>query len=393
VTPPLLVADLGERALIDRIRVRLGAVAESGSSRVVLGIGDDAAVVVPEKRQLQVLTTDVLVDGVHTDLARVPARLVGRKAMAVNLSDVASMGARPGVALVSLGLRGDLPIATLDALVDGIAEEAARHRVAVVGGNITRTPGPVFVDVTLTGSVHPRRLLTRNGGRPGHELYVSGVLGGAAAGLRLLQLGHSFEAVGPLEPPERRPDENIPGTAGLPVGAAGRGNRVGVGGSASSSSDEDAPAPLAHQPTVGAVAAGLRAYACPQPRVKLGLSVASARAASACVDLSDGLGDGVRQLADASGTGAAIELDKLPLHPALELIDELERLPLALGGGEDYELLFAVPPRRRRAFLAAVQRKGLPPIQRIGVLTSEPVLRARRAGRDEPLPSGFVHFG
>lgn len=111
------------------------------------------------------------------------------------------------------------------------------------------------------------------------------------------------------------------------------------------------------------------------------------------MDLSDGLSDAVTQVAEASGTGAMIELDKVPLHQALDLMDEMERLPLALAGGEDYELLFAVPVRRRRAFLAAVKRRGFPPIHRIGVLTSDRALRARRAGRDEPLPSGFVHFG
>lgn len=400
----LRVADLGERALIERIRLRLGAVVESGTSHVPVGIGDDAAVVVPEKRRVAVLTTDALVDGVHTDLARVPARLVGRKALAVNLSDLASMGARPDVALLSLGLPADLPLATLDELVQGLAEEAAAFRVAVVGGNITRTTGPLFLDVTLTGWAHPRRVLRRGGGRPGHELYVSGALGGAAAGLRLLDAGHAFDfdarhpvvleaAAGVSEGPAGPLGENFSGTDWTPESASGD---LGVSPAVDSVPDGGASAAETRPGAAGAddrIAAGLLAYSLPQPRVKLGLVVASSGTASACVDLSDGLADGVRQLAEASGTGAIVELDKLPLHPALDCIAELERLPAALQGGEDYELLFAVPPRRRRAFLAAAGRKGFPPIHRIGVLTSDRALRARRAGRDEPLPTGFVHFG
>jgi thiamine-monophosphate kinase len=118
---------------------------------VIVGIGDDAAVVAPERNLLEVLTTDCQVEGVHFDLTFVGAADIGHKALAVNLSDLAAMGAAPRVALLSLVLPAALPVSSLDALVDGMAQLAARARVVIVGGNIARSPGPLVVDVTVTG--------------------------------------------------------------------------------------------------------------------------------------------------------------------------------------------------------------------------------------------------
>ena len=162
---------------------------------VIIGIGDDAAVVEPERNRLEVLTTDCQVEDVHFDQTFVGAADIGHKALAVNLSDLAAMGAAPRVALLSLVLPPALPVASVDALVDSMAALAARARIAIVGGNIARSPGPLIVDVTVTGSVHRRCVLTRTGARAGDDLYVSGALGGAAAGLRML----SAAAVSPLE--------------------------------------------------------------------------------------------------------------------------------------------------------------------------------------------------
>ena len=173
------VADVGERALIERIRRRI----PPAPAFVIVGIGDDAAVVEPERNLLEVLTTDCQVEGVHFDQTFVGAADIGHKALAVNLSDLAAMGAAPRVALLSLVLPPALPVASVDALVDGMTALAARARISIVGGNIARSPGPLVVDVTATGSVHSRRVLTRGGARAGDDLYVTGSLGGAALGL------------------------------------------------------------------------------------------------------------------------------------------------------------------------------------------------------------------
>src|SRR5688572_8051790 len=196
------VADLGERALIERIRLRIPA----APPFVVVGIGDDAAVVEPERNLLEVLTTDCQVEGVHFDQTFVGAADIGHKALAVNLSDLAAMGAAPRVALLSLVLPPAMLVASVDALVDGVTALAARARISIVGGNIARSSGPLIVDVTVTGSVHSRRVLTRAGARAGDDLYVTGALGGAAAGLRMLRAnaGSAGSAVERYRRPEPR---------------------------------------------------------------------------------------------------------------------------------------------------------------------------------------------
>jgi thiamine-monophosphate kinase len=315
------VADAGERRLIERIRRRI----PPAPSFVVVGIGDDAAVVAPERNRLEVLTTDCLVEGVHFDQTFVGPADIGHKALAVNLSDLAAMGAAPRVALLSLVLPPALPVASIDALVDGMVALAADARISIVGGNIARSSGPLIVDVTATGSVHSRRVLTRGGARAGDDLYVTGRLGGAAAGLRML-----------------RQD------------GASRGPAVDR-------------------------------YRRPEPRTRFGLMLGRNRAARACVDLSDGLADGVRQIAECSGVGAVIQADAVPLEEGSTLSD-------ALGGGEDYELLFAVSPRMRGRLKNARRLAGDLTITRIGRLTSDRAIAMNRGGIPEVLPAGFEHF-
>ena len=316
------VSSVGERALIERIRSRLSA----PPPWVIVGVGDDAAVIEAERNALEVITTDALVEGVHFDRAFCAPADIGHKALAVNLSDLAAMGASPRAALLSLMLPDALSLADLDALVDSLLALAARARISLVGGNITRSPGPLIVDVTVTGSVHRRRVLTRGGARAGDDLYVTGGIGGAAEGLTRLRASH--------------------------------GDR----------------SPQAHR------------YLRPEPRVRAGLLLARNRAARACVDLSDGLADGIRQIAEASGVGAVIDAGAIPLDRS----DHDFRA--ALAGGEDYELLFAVPPKTRRRLASVQKLLGDLPITRIGTLTKDRALVLDVNGAREELPRGFEHF-
>lgn len=317
------VGDLGEHALIERIRARIPA----PPGFVIVGIGDDAAVIEPERNALEVITTDALVEGVHFDLAFVGPADIGHKALAVNLSDLAAMGAAPRAALLSLMLPPAWPVAHLDSLLDGMLALAQRARISIVGGNITRSPGPLIVEVTVTGSVHRRRILTRAGARAGDELYVTGAIGGAAAGLQALRADHASTA-----PETER-------------------------------------------------------YLRPEPRTRFGLLLGRNRAARACIDLSDGLADGIRHMGEASGLGAVIDAHALPIEPKRVGLHD------ALSGGEDYELLFSVSPKLRRR-LNGVRRlaKDLP-VTRIGRLTADRALVLDVNGKLEPLPTGFVHFG
>ena len=319
--PAQTVADFGERALIERIRSRV----PPPPRFVVVGIGDDAAVVEPERNLLEVLTTDCQVEGVHFDQTFVGAEDIGHKALAVNLSDLAAMGAAPRVALLSLVLPPAMPVASVDALLDGLTALAVRARISIVGGNIARSTGPLIVDVTATGTVHRRRVLLRGGGRAGDDLYVTGTLGGAAAGLRML-----------------RNDATSTGSA-------------------------------------------VDRYRRPEPRTRFGVMLGRNRAARACIDLSDGLADGVRQIGEASGLGAIVDADALPIEDGATLRD-------VLGGGEDYELLFAVSPRMRSRLNNARRLASDLTVTRIGRLTADRAMLVNRNGRTEELPSGFEHF-
>jgi thiamine-monophosphate kinase len=328
------VLGTGERDLIARIRARVPA----APSWLVVGIGDDAAVVTPERGALEILTTDGLVEGIHFDRRFSTPRDIGWKALAVNLSDVAAMGGTPRLALLSLGLPAAIVPEEVHALIDGFLGLAGDARVALAGGNITRSPGPLMVDVTVAGFARARHVLTRGGGRAGEDLYVTGSIGAAAAGL---------------------------GWSRAPVG--------GIDG----------------------MDACVRRHCAPEPRVRIGALLGRNRAASACMDLSDGLADGVRQIAAASGTGAAIDAAALPIPAAARAWFHsagLDPIAAAAAGGDDYELLFAVPKRARGRLATVIRQARGVSITRIGHLTREPETALVRDGVPEPLPSGFVHF-
>src|SRR5947209_3162205 len=179
----MTVADLTEAELIARVRAQL----PPAPPWMIVGIGDDAAVVEPARNRVDVLSVDALIEGVHFDRAFTPPTAIGHRALAANLSDLAAMGAEPRLALLSLALPQALAVADFDAMIAGLAALAARHRLHLAGGNLTRSPGPLVVDVTVMGTVKPRRALLRAGARPGDELYVSGTIGAAAAGLQMLK--------------------------------------------------------------------------------------------------------------------------------------------------------------------------------------------------------------
>ena len=324
------VGELGEHALIQRITARL----PPAPSSVAVGIGDDAAVIEPDRGTLSVVTTDALVEGVHFERAFAPPAAIGFKGLAVSLSDLAAMGATPRYALLSLVLPPEFLLADLDALLDGLLELAKRHTTTLVGGNITRSRGPLLIEITAFGSVKRRRALTRAGAKVGDVIYVSGTIGGATAGLGSLQAG---DGISPCR------DRLL--------------------------------------------------Y--PEPRVRLGMLLGRTRAASACIDLSDGLADGLRQLTTASGVGAIVDAERVPIQADARIWFEqvgLDPILAGLTGGEDYELLFTISPRARGRFAGVRRLVKHPPLAKIGIITKEPELRLRRNGQVEPCPPGYEHF-
>ena len=318
---------LSEFALIERYFRRCGA----QRSDVRLGVGDDATLLaVPGDAEL-VAAIDTLVAGVHFPHGSPPAS-IGHRALAVNLSDLAAMGARPAWALLAL----TLPEAEenwLEEFTTGFADLARAHNVALVGGDTTR--GPLCISVQLLGHVAAGTALTRGGGNAGDVLFVSGTCGDAAAGLAIEQ--------GQL------------------------------------AADRDARAWLRER------------FLWPTPRVALGERLRGF--ASACIDVSDGLLADAGRLAQASHAGAELAWAELPLsQPLLEVLGEVRARELAFSGGDDYELCFAVPPQNVARLTAQ-----LPPQEwryaRIGVLRAEPGTVVMRDGSVmEFSHSGYEHF-
>jgi thiamine-monophosphate kinase len=318
------LSDIGEFGFIDRLRKL--RVPRRG---VAVGIGDDCAIVSAAGRRL-LLTTDALIEDVHFRRGWDTYAGLGRRAFAVNASDVAAMGGAPRFALLSLAVPVDAEVAALDGFVRGFARTAAAYGCALVGGNLSAARR-WMISVTLVGEAADPPL-RRSGAREGDLLYVSGRLGAAAFGREIL-LG-------------RRP-----------------GDRRHA-----------------------------RAFLRPEPRVDLGRKLARTRAASAAIDVSDGLLADLGHLCRASRVGAIVEAERLPSARALGALPARERFALALGGGEDYELLFAVPPRRLSR-LGSGRSKG-PSITCIGRLTRGRGIRivGDPAAVSAAQSTGFDHF-
>lgn len=319
---------LSESDLISRFFSRCGA----QRADVVLGVGDDGAVLeCPPGSQL-VAVLDSLVEEVHFP-AGSPARSIGHRALAVNLSDLAAMGAQPAWALLALALPA-ADEAWLTAFSAGLDALARQHGVALVGGDTTG--GKLCISVQMLGFVPRGAALTRGGGRPEDAVFVSGSCGDAAAGLMLEQ-------------------------SRLTLADASQAQWL------------------------------LDRFHYPTPRVALGLALRGI--ASACIDVSDGLLGDCGRLAQASGCGVSLEYEMLPVSAALRgAVGEERARELALTGGEDYELCFTVPAAKLEEFSARCPA-GEFGWSRIGTLTAEPGAIVRRgASVMQVSHRGFDHF-
>jgi thiamine-monophosphate kinase len=333
-TRALRLGDAGEWGLLGRLAQLL----PPEPDWVALGRGDDTAALDLGGEALLLLTCDVQVEGRHFRRQQLPPHLLGRRAAAVNLSDIAAMGGTPRAALVSMLLPPALEVAYFDAVVRGLGEHLAEHGAHVVGGNLSAS-SRLAVDVSLLGTVARPHLVRRSGARPGDRILVTGWPGESAAGLALLRR---------LSKP------------GLDLGGL------------------------------------VRRHQDPTPRVAEGAALA-AGGVSAMVDVSDGLAADLLHLCDASRVGAEVDLAQVPISAALRRAAQVLRAPAwrwALHGGEDYELLCTAAPARvpalRRA-LAALS--GLPLVDIGSVLPAAEGRWLRRDGRRLPLPErGYQHF-
>ena len=331
----------GEFELIRRYFVR-GAAAQGPEAGVILGIGDDAALLeLPAGTQL-VAAVDTLVAGRHFPLDA-DARSIGHRALAVNLSDMAAMGATPAWATLALTMPGADPD-WLERFAGGLLDLADAHGVALVGGDTTR--GPLTLSVQILGHVPRGEALRRSGAAAGDVLAVTGTLGDAGAGLEFTAEGSA---------------------------AAGAGVRAAAVNPA-------------------AVAELIRRFEYPEPRVAFGL--AARGIASAAMDVSDGLVGDLPKLAQASGLGAHVAVERLPLSDAMRAaVAGPQARDWALAAGDDYELLLAVPPQRLVALEAAARRLNLR-LTAIGEFRTGSAVTWSLHGRDfVPGVRGYDHFG
>ena len=308
------------------------------SPSVPLGIGDDAAAILPCANQYLLATTDSLVDGIHFDLAFSTYSQLGQRAVAVNVSDIAAMGGTPTALLVSLGLTERQGHREIAALYRGMKKEAGS--VALVGGNLSASP-TFWLSITLLGEVAPEKMVKRAGARVGDRLYVTGTLGDAAAGLALLKSGRD----------DWRSDRR-------------------------------------YRPLI-------TRYQTPHARRREGACLAAEGLSSAMIDLSDGLSTDVGHLAEQSGVGIEIDAAHLPISPALRRYLQQtggDPIDFALNGGDDYELLFAVPPGKQARLSDLIQR-GIIDATPIGVVAPKSHGRSIRIdGQLRPLvAAGYDH--
>ncbi|MFZ5643369.1 MAG: thiamine-phosphate kinase [Bacillota bacterium] len=335
------LSDIGEFGLIKKIAKET----IFDSRGVIKGIGDDAAVIAPVEGSVLLVSSDMLVDGVHFIYGRITPYQLGCKAMAVNLSDIAAMGGRPRHVLVSLALPGWLPVEEIEELYWGVKKTLSRWSVNLIGGDTVRSD-ILTIDVMIIGEAFRERVITRSGAQPGDTLMVTGSLGGSAAGLEILMGEKLAEKV----------------------------------------TEEDRNLLLSRHLT-------------PEPRLEQSSLLSDMGFVTSMMDISDGLGGDIKHICESSNVGAEIYVNSLPVSPSaarVAVISGKNIFEWALAGGEDYELLFTVPAERKEQVIEAFKKAGKGNVTAIGKIT-DPGKGIRLLGMDKDLDldsykSGFKHF-
>jgi thiamine-monophosphate kinase len=325
---------IDELSVIRSIRERF----KNASKGISLGIGDDAAAVKINPECLLLATTDSQVEGVHFLKGLISAGDIGRRAVAVSVSDIGAMGGVPKFFLSSLGFSRQEDEGFLKGIIDGFERVEKEFKVALIGGNLSASD-KLFLDITVLGEVEPHIMVERTGARPGDIIYVSGTVGDSALGLRILKRGRKNE----------REDYLI------------------------------------------------SRHVSPQPRLALGRELAQMRLSTSMIDISDGIALDLERLTVEQGLGADIYIERIPLSPDYRArVSEFAQnlYELALSGGEDYELLFTSPQERGEEIKEVSVKLGVK-ITEIGRVTDERLLRILDSdGKDmEVKHRGFIHFG
>ncbi|MFZ5596193.1 MAG: thiamine-phosphate kinase [Bacillota bacterium] len=333
------ISQIGEFGLIKRITGE----AVFDPCDLIKGIGDDAAVIHTGQGKVLLVTSDMLVEGVHFLREKITPFQLGYKAVAVSFSDIAAMGGRPRHVLVSLAVPPGAGVEEMEEMYSGMKSILSRWSANLVGGDTVSSP-VLAIDVTVLGEAREDSVLTRSGAAPGDVVMVTGSLGDSAAGLEII-----------LNP-------DIAGS--LP--------------------DADREALLA-------------AHLRPEPRIGEASLLVSTGCVTSMMDLSDGLAGDIRHICDSSGTGAEIYTKSIPYSgPAARLAETAGKsvYDWALYGGEDYELLFTVRPDKTEVVTGAFAAAGLGRVTAVGKITAHEkgIELVDSEGRRQPLNMGFDHF-
>ncbi len=340
------LAELGEKKLLQEIKKYMG-----NAEGIIRTFSEDTAVIDAGGRSYRLYTVDSLIEGVHFRREYVPFFYVGRKALKVNLSDIASMGGTPNYYLVSLGLPPDTPVQVIEDIYEGMHSISKDFDLHLIGGNVS-TASQLFIDITLIGSVTKNKIVQRNGARKGDSIFVTGHLGGSAVGLNLLKDGFRLLGNGLIFPKGER-DSHL-------------------------------------------VMEAIMSHIDPPCLIDLAQKLALSSTITAMIDLSDGISSDLAEICRESQVGARVELAKLPIAPAaLYWERKKKRDPriLALNGGEDYHLLFTVSKKFREIFLRRIKALDIV-VYEIGriVPRTEGIHVVNEEGTEYPLEQGFQHF-
>ena len=307
------IKEIGESGLIQRIADNY----RSSHPAIICGIGEDAAALKISEKNILLTTCDLLVEDIHFNLSLTNSYHLGRKSLAVNLSDIAAMGGIPRFFLVSLAIPTYISVEFIDDLYRGIMELADEFNTKLVGGDTNASPDKLIIDITLLGEANPDHLLKRSGAQAGDSIFATGTLGDSALGFSILKRDHESNSTPHF-------------------------NKL------------------------------ILRHLSPHPRIKEGKAIAEDRLASAMIDISDGLLTDLKQILTLSKVGAIIFISQLPLSndfKQFQVQHKHNKIDFALNGGEDYELLFTAPQTKENDLYRLSQKLKVP-ITRIGEINS-----------------------
>jgi len=333
------LGDIGEFSLIKKITKDIFV----DKSMVIAGVGDDVAVIKTKSEKYSLLTCDVLIEGTHFKRETITPYQLGKKAIAINVSDIAAKGGIPNQALISIGLTKDTKVKYVKEIYRGIKEEAKKFNIDIVGGNTALSKDKIFVDIFLIGEIEPEFLLLRSDAKTGDKILVTGNLGDSSAGLEI------------IENPDLKFEKKYKTKL-------------------------------------------KQAHLSPCPRFVEGEIIAKSKLAHSMMDISDGLSGDLTKICEASGVGAIIWEEKIPISKeTLAFAKSIKKSPLnfALHGGEDYELLLTALPENANLIIQKIQGKTKTKVTELGEIKDKEfgIKIVKTDGRIMPLNTyGWDHF-